>query len=122
MKRQTYSLDTEDNLIVMKVVGRQNVAAVQDLRNQVEEILQHSDKPYDIMVLSSGVGVADPKVLQASLQALLEVPFRRLAMVGNTPDRINSGSIVVKTAADSERYKIFHHEEDARAWLQNPDS
>jgi len=87
------------------------------IRERIIKIASKSPQSLDVLVISRGVGTPNMSAIQAALQGLLELPFRRLAVAGETPHRLESARLVLQGGNDRERLKVFRSEEDARAWL-----
>lgn len=117
MNQSSYSVRKDGDKIVVKTTGTQQVDSVMAIREKIIKIANRNPQPLDILVISRGVGAPNMSAIQVALQGLLDVPFRRLAVAGETPDRLESARMVVRGGNDEERLKVFRNEEDARAWL-----
>jgi hypothetical protein len=115
--KSSYSVRQEDDKIVVKTTGTQQVEAVETMREKIIKIASKNSRPLDILVISKGVGAPDISAVQTAVRGLQDLPFRRLAVAGATPDRLESARMVVRGGNDQERLKVFRSEEDARAWL-----
>lgn len=115
-----YSVRAEGGLVVMRCSGAQTAETVTAMREEIEAILLRVGGPQDILVLTEGPGRPSIAMMRVAIRALREVPYSRVAVVSAIPRRISSTNAILKASGESERLKVFRHEEDARAWFSQP--
>jgi uncharacterized pyridoxamine 5'-phosphate oxidase family protein len=64
-----------------------------------------------------GKGLPNVDAMLEAVQFLQEVPTHRVAIFGTQAPRVRAMHQVLKAVGDSDRFKFFRMEEDARAWL-----
>lgn len=118
MTKNKNTIQVEGPLIVVTTFGVQTVESTKSANEKVMALLEQKDGPKDILVIMKGKGFADPKTAQMALKNMHSAPFRRMAAVGFTPSRLSTARNIYKASGEIEKVKVFHREEDARAWLE----
>ncbi len=116
-QKPEYSVRVEGGLIVMRCKGAQTGESVTAMREEIEAILFREGGPQDVLVIPEGAGKPTVDMMRVAIRALREVPLSRVAVATGIPRRIASTNAILKASGQSERLKVFRHEEDARAWL-----
>jgi len=119
MTAQPYTVGVDGDLIVIDIFTKQSAANVQAVRRRVEELLTQKHGPKDILVRHQGApNLPDKQAIEATMQSLREVPFRRLAVVTTTPKRMEVTHGLFQALDASDRLKLFRDEGLAREWLK----
>ena len=120
MTNSAYSIKVEGNLIVVYAYRNWSVEEVQEVRKQIEAILDENHGPRDILASMGDFGAPQRDAMKEAIAFFREVPFDRIAAFGTKPARIVATNLVMRAAGSSDRLKIFRSEDDARAWLEEP--
>jgi hypothetical protein len=105
--------------IVEVIMGKhQGAESVLRLRQEIDEVSKN--RPRDILVdvspVVGGDGSGRPVVLDIFFK---DLAFQRMAIFGaRTPSATLAIKKILEELAQPTRVKLFHHEEDARAWLR----
>lgn len=117
-----YAATVQDGIILIDILGRLTLTAINELHAKVGDLLDRPDGPKDILVNIDKLKTPDKGTIRASLDFMRTGQFRRLAVYGkNLPPLMMLTSKVVKSVGGDDRIKIFRDEEHARDWLAQTD-
>ncbi|HTE57253.1 MAG TPA: STAS/SEC14 domain-containing protein [Verrucomicrobiae bacterium] len=114
----TNTVHLHDSIVEVVMGEQQGAESILELRQHIDTASQGKalDVLVDVSPVTGGDGSGRPVVLD---QFFKDLPFRRMAVFGA---RTSSASLAIKEIleelAQPDRLKLFHREEDARAWLQ----
>lgn len=115
------SLEPE-NYIFVALIGDQDYRSIEEVAKRARKLadnLQAEGKPILGVIDSSRHGSFNAGSNKAAMQALDVIPYRRVAMCGNSKILTGVAQMIIAALGKGDYTKLFETREEAVAWVLN---